>query len=139
MNNYLDAVIDNITDDQIAKGLYASGKSINSLRKEVNSDGTGKLTGDESFYYQIHGRPPGKMPPIQKMIAWVAVRRIQISPWAIAKKIQREGTAIFRGERKGLDMKKALDDPKKQLYRDMAQAFKEEGQARIRQAIKTNK
>jgi|SRR5215216_6637106 len=133
---YFENVISNIADQQIELGFYASGKSISSLEYKVEEDGTGKMTGDQSFYYQIHGRAPGKMPPIQEMIAWIQVKRLQISPWAVAKKIQREGTAVFRGERKGLNMQLAFDKAKPDYMKDLKSAVKKSIVEKIKQRLK---
>lgn len=135
VEKYLNSVIGRIADQQIELGLFASGKSIQSLTVTANEDGTGKLTGDESLYYQIHGRAPGNMPPINKMIEWIAVKRLQISPWAVAMKIKKHGTAIFRGERKGLNIKVAMDKDRPEFLKDMTAAVKKEFVAKIKSNI----
>jgi hypothetical protein len=136
LSNYYEGVIANLADQQVNLGLFASGKSISSLQYEIKDDGTSTLTGDASFYYQIHGRGPGKMPPIGEMIKWIAIKQIQMSPWALAVKIKNEGTAIFRGERRGLDMKKALNTGRNEMVRNLAKAYKEEIINKIKDATR---
>lgn len=107
--------------DQLSKNIKASGKSAASL--EIKADGNGgQLLGSAYFYQQIHGRRPGKMPPVSDLLAWVKVKGIGSSEqqqkgiaWAISKKIANEGTDIFKGKRAGLDWEIIINDNTKAL------------------------
>lgn len=50
------------------------------------------LDAPEYTRYMLYGRRPGKMPPVAPIASWCAKYGISISPWAVAKKIAREGT-----------------------------------------------
>jgi hypothetical protein len=56
-----------------------------------------------------HGRPPGRMPPIDKIRAWVERKLkiededdIEIATYRVANKIAAIGTDIFIGKRQGI-------------------------------------
>lgn len=103
----LNNIIKDIITDQEAKNLSASGKSAKSLEVIMDEDG-GQLIGDQSFYYQVHGRGPGKFPPPPNILDWVETKIFptDIKPeslaYLIGRKIATSGTAIWRGEREGL-------------------------------------
>jgi hypothetical protein len=118
----LNDIKSDLTQDQVAKGLTASGASASSL--EVTKDG--ELLGAESFYYQIYGRAPGRFPPIQNILDWIEAKRIDTGDiskkslaFLIARKIAREGTRIYRGEAPGLDFEKITDDNMKLFDREL--------------------
>lgn len=92
----------------------ASGRSVASLRTEVNSVG-GSLYGLSSFLYMEKGRGKGRVPRgFADIIAqWIVDKGIQITPpprshnpdpahilrsvsWCIATKIAQSGTALHR-------------------------------------------
>lgn len=136
---YFETVIGNIIDQQIALDIYASGKSAESLTYNVDDKGNGRMVGESYIYYQVHGRGPGKMPPIDNIKAWVEVKQLELSPWAVAYKIARDGTAIWRGDRQGLDLQKAYVAGKTQLLKDLAKAKAEEIRKEVSAAIAKNK
>lgn len=69
----------------------------------------GSLTGAEYWYYLVHGRKPGKQPPIESIQGWLQKKGIvgeDISQrslaFLIARKIGKLGTDIYQGKRPGL-------------------------------------
>ena len=90
----------------------------------------GSLYAPDWFQYMIYGRGPGKQPPPDRMLAWVTRNPSMLadarSKWKhitdhglaylIGRKIGREGTRIWKGEAKGVDllgaMERALPDLK---------------------------
>jgi hypothetical protein len=90
---------------------------VSKFRSEVTQI-EGKLYAPDWFQYMITGRGPGKQPPPDKMFAWVqrnpdVFRTLQTyfkyitekgAAYIIGRKIGREGTQIWRGEKKGVDI-----------------------------------
>lgn len=110
---FLSSVAEALKQDQSQKDMKASGASAASLREESSETG-GALYGSNYWQFQITGRGPGKFPPIENILAWLATRNIQadISPrslaFLIARKIARVGSDIFRGTKEGIDFKGIL-------------------------------
>ena len=111
ISTLLDGVRAAYIKDQKDKGIYSSGKSASSIRKDVEET-SGQLFGSSYFYQQKHGRKPGKFPPIDDMLNWIRAKGItprdgktterQLA-FLFARKIAREGTDIFQGKRPELD------------------------------------
>lgn len=81
-------------------GMNASGQWIESLEARANN-GNGEIWGMDYTYWLANGRKPGTMPPVSALIPWVSAKlgkggREGISiAWAVAKKIQKEGTEYY--------------------------------------------
>lgn len=93
----------------------------------------GNLYAPDWFQYMIYGRGPGKQPPPDRMLAWVQKNPALLADarntwkyitdkglaYLIGRKIGREGTDIWLGKRKGVDllgaMERALPDLKMKL------------------------
>lgn len=106
----IDQIIVRIPQDQEAKGIRTTGQSANSLRKQMHADG-GDVLGSEYIYFQIHGRRPGKQPPLMPIIEWIESKGLELVDitvkglaFVIARKIAKVGTDIWRGIREGLDL-----------------------------------
>lgn len=134
-------------DDQRKKNIRASGKSADTQRIEV-TDGGGFLYGSDYFYFQNVGRKPGRMPPIEAIIQWLKDKKtfsIQDDrgpgltglAWAIAKKIAKKGTDIHQGKRPGLSIEDRMEELKKELVQNIAQAEKEKIVEGIKKIKKT--
>ena len=74
----------------------------------------------------VTGRKPGKFPPIDVIDRWVQ-RKLGIPAsesksvaFLIARKIAREGTNIFTGKSKGLELELVLDEINKELFKDVS-------------------
>lgn len=85
-----------------ATNANATGSTSRSLKSEIVTSRQnfirGQITGLETWRFTDQGRGAGGMPPVQKLVQWVAVK-LGLSgnegrqvAWAIAKKIAREGT-----------------------------------------------
>lgn len=122
-------VIKDVRADQETKKIKASGHSADSLAFGVDGAG-GQLTGSDYFYFQIHGRKKGAMPPVNDILAWVKAKGIQadISPdslaWAIAKKIAKFGTDISQGKRNGLAFEQIVSENKEKLIGKLSDGIK---------------
>lgn len=92
-----------VIENHRALGQSATGQFEKEL--EVVITGTQNFLEGVSYTTQlVNGRKPGTMPPLKPIEAWIKAKGIQpkddISErslvWAIAKKIQKEGTRIWR-------------------------------------------
>lgn len=91
-----------IIENHIRAGQRASGKTISSLRIDVNDD-NGTLFGRQAFGVLESGRKPGKVPKgfYQIIQQWVKDKGIQVEnpntfAYFVARKIAREGTELHR-------------------------------------------
>lgn len=84
----------------ISLGMNATGNWIESLEARA-VDGNGEIWGVDYTYWLQNGRSPGSMPPVSALIPWVSAKlgkggREGVSiAWAVAKKIQKEGTNYY--------------------------------------------
>lgn len=95
----MDDLVDRIREEAADRGKVASGKTLASLRTSVLGSSAfvvGTLTGGEQWKFVGNGRGPGKMPPIQNIEQWIASKGLNLSAWAVGKKIAREGSRDFR-------------------------------------------
>lgn len=90
---------------------------VSSFRIEVGMD-IGQFYAADYMKYLITGRPPGKQPPPEKMLEWVNNNPDVFSAlklvfkkltdrglaYIIGRKIGNEGSAIYRGEKQGIDL-----------------------------------
>lgn len=130
-----------IQEDQAAKRMVASGQSAASLEVKMEQDG-GDLTGSSYFYWQIHGRGPGKQPPIQNIIDWIrskAIALVDITEkglaFLIARKIGREGTNIFQGKSPGLAVPLIIEEETTVLNRNLEEFLTETFQTAIQEGL----
>ena len=94
------------------------------------------LIGPNYIQYMIFGRGPGKMPPLDNIIAWVE-KNIENTTrenkdgtfstvpfasvaYAIAVKIGKEGTDIYQGKKKGLDLLGPMEKNMPELLKTLA-------------------
>lgn len=97
-----DRLVEEVRQSQRRKGLAASGRSARSTRKEVSANREIKvlrLLGVGYWRFQQNGRGPGRSPrPSRQMVEsitqWVKDKGLDIPPYAIAMKIQREGIRV---------------------------------------------
>lgn len=102
MQDGMGSLSNDVAASQQSRGLRASGKSADSLMPTTEvfeARVVGQLWGDKSWYFQQNGRGPNKSGKpnwalVQAIEAWVKVKGISISPWAIATKIAREGIKV---------------------------------------------
>lgn len=95
----------------IELGMNASGQWLESLeaRSQLNS---GEVWGQYYTEWLVRGRAGGTMPPVAKLVTWVEHKfglhgKEAISAaWAVAKKIEREGTSYYPN---GTDLLEVLE------------------------------
>ncbi len=123
----------------------ASGKLINSVK--VETDGhliTIKL--EDYWKYLEEGRKPGKFPPINQLISWIAEKNIQPKPYTLPNRKQVVPTekqlAFLIGraiKEKGIepepDLQETLDEVINNLVRDLAKATAKDIADKIRLTI----
>ena len=97
----MQGVIDNFLKPKfIELGMNASGQWLDSLEPRI-VDGNGEIWGVDYTYWLANGRKPGKIPPVSALIPWVNAKfgiggkeAVSIA-WAVAKKIEQEGTSYY--------------------------------------------
>lgn len=114
----------------LSLGMNATGNWINALEPRVEN-GNGAIYGFDYTYWLQNGRAPGAMPPVSALIPWVSAKlgksgREGVSiAWAVAKKIQREGTNYYPEGTDLLDVlssKEVID----YVYGEFGEAFRVE-------------
>lgn len=130
----LDRIIENIKLDAASKQQRIP---INSFRTEITESATevsGKIYAAHYFRYLVLGRGPGKMPPREKIEVWVDKNPDVLAffktifknitskslAYIIARKIGREGTQIYRGEKPGIDYLGVLERSMPELVAEIA-------------------
>lgn len=140
ISELIDGVRKAYQQDQIDKGMRSSGKSAASLRIDVKEN-SGTLYGAKYFYQQIHGRKPGKFPPIDEILNWIRIKGIQARDnktttrqlaFLFARKIAERGTDIFSGKKKGLN----VDDKIKVLVKEFTANFSKELKTKLSTGLK---
>lgn len=99
-----DNLVEDLIENQSRKGMRASGYSADNTYAEVEqgeSEVFMTVYGPAYWEFQQRGRGPGKSakPPgalVQAIKNWVAIKGLDIPYYAIAVKINREGTRTFR-------------------------------------------
>lgn len=130
----LDRIIENIKLDAASKNQRIP---VNSFRTEVTeneAEVSGKIYAAHYFRYLVLGRGPGKMPPREKIEEWIEKNPDILAffktifknitskslAYIIARKIGREGTQIYRGERPGIDYLGVLERSMPELVAEIA-------------------
>ena len=109
------------------KRFKSSGSTEKSLRKEasIGTDIVGKVYAQDSIYYLMHGRKPGKFPPISAMLEYIKAKRIRPKgktterqlAFLIARAIAKNGSRIFQGKVRALN----VDDEIVELNKEFAE------------------
>lgn len=84
------------------RGLNATGQTMRGVRTSAVVEGggvTGTLEADGHWRYVGSGRGPGGRPPVSRIEAWLTAKGLDLSPWAVAVKIGREGSRDWRLKR----------------------------------------
>lgn len=91
------------------------------------TDEDGNLSGAEYYYYVVHGRRPGKRPPIDSILEWIQKKGIHADDisdrslaFLIARKIGNVGTDIYTGKRPGLALEEILAKNEEKFNKDLA-------------------
>ena len=149
INDYLLKVIDGIAKDATAKGQKIP---IDKMRTEADELG-GKLWAPHYFQYLIYGRGPGGFPPPESMTMWVEknpdvlerARQVyknisaQSLGYLIGRKIAREGTDIYQGKRKGIDLLGVMEENMPELLQELMKNELVKIGTDLQSALKTEK
>ena len=130
--------------ENIIKDLSAENAKVpvSQMRVEANNI-EGNLFAPDWIQYMIYGRGPGKQPPPDRMLSWVQknpeLLNSDISEKSLAfligRKIGREGTDIFQGKRKGLDLLGVMEKNLPKLLDDLGEEEKLKIQTSLSKAI----
>ena len=130
--------------ENIIKDLAAENAKVpvSQMRVEANNI-EGNLFAPDWIQYMIYGRGPGKQPPPDRMLSWVQknpeLLNSDISEKSLAfligRKIGREGTDIFQGKRKGLDLLGVMEKNLPKLLEDIGEEEKLKIQTSLSKAI----
>lgn len=132
ISTFLNGVKDAFIQDQKDKGIRNTGRSARSIRKEVEPH-SGSLIGVGYFHQQMHGRAPGKFPPIEQIEAWIRTKgitprdpktSIKSLAFLFARAIAKKGTRIFRGASPALDPSKLTTKLLADFSRDIGKQMK---------------
>ena len=88
---------DDVADSMQQHQQVATGKTVAQLRTQSAPE-YAALTGPGYLRTLRNGRRPGQRPPIEAIRAWLAAKRLQLNPYAVAANIAKRGTRLFRGE-----------------------------------------
>ena len=131
--------------ENIIKDLAAENAKVpvSQMRVEANNI-EGNLFAPDWIQYMIYGRGPGKQPPPDRMLSWVQKNPELLSgsdisekslAFLIGRKIGREGTDIFQGKRKGLDLLGVMEKNLPKLLEDIGEEEKLKIQTSLSKAI----
>lgn len=125
IKQFLEGIRQDAIQDLSAKGISDGdlGMTVNVIERD-SPEGT--LTGNEYWYYLVHGRKPGKQPPIESIEGWIqkkGIRPTDISErslaFLIARKIGQLGTDIYQGKRPGLALPQIIETRNQGLQEDI--------------------
>lgn len=135
LRTYFNNLVEGLLQDAAEKGQKIS----TSFRTDVDASG-GSLYAEAHLKYLIHGRGPGKFPPPDNTIAWIAdnpdvldrMKQVwkyiteQSAAYLIGRKIAREGTDIWTGKKPGIDLLGVMEKNMPELLETLAknEAFK---------------
>jgi len=118
IQDFLERVKDSLIQDYRAKGLKASGLT-EKLLKVTGRGNKWKLETPDYFIFEILGRGPGEIPPLEQIRDWVISKGLPIkSAVPIAKVIGREGTKIFKREAEGIDFQRIFEEEMRVFLRE---------------------
>ena len=87
---------EDVVDTMEASGQRATGKTIAQLREVVGPE-YAALLGPGHLRALRDGRRPGQRPPIDAIREWLAAKRLDLNPYAVAANIAKKGTRLFAG------------------------------------------
>lgn len=79
-----------------AHGQTATGRTKARLRDESGPE-YARLLGPGYLVTLRDGRRPGQRPPIDAIREWLAAKRLQLNPYAVANAIAKRGTRLYAG------------------------------------------
>jgi hypothetical protein len=130
----MDWVVDTILIPHfMSLGLNASGEWVANVKTRVEGQ-EGIISGRQYSEQLVYGRRPGAMPPIAPLERWAQVKlglsgtEARSAAFAIAKKIAKEGTEIYKEG--GTDLIEILSTPDTQQR--IAQYLAQQMQAEVK-------
>lgn len=124
--NFLNNVRLDIIGDLKAKQI-----SDGDLNMAVSAtDEQGDLSGNDYWYYTVHGRAPGKQPPPETIVAWITKRGINPNgisinslAYLIGRKIGQIGTDIYTGKRPGMAFEQIIQHNGEQFRGELQESY----------------
>lgn len=113
---HLTRLKERIISEMKTLNMTNTGDAISSLEVMDN-----QLIGNDYIYYLVYGSKPWKNPEKYKYLG-ILLRDAgwnKTNPFAAAYKIAHEGSAIYRGKRKGLPLEQLIDDMLEELYAEL--------------------
>lgn len=107
-----------IADNILNRGLNATGETIRTMEVVMDGPLHGTLYGRKYFDNLEHGTAPNGRVDVSRsfhdaIANWITAKGLTLNPWAVALKIQQEGTRTWRkGGRKDIytdAVKKAVE------------------------------
>ncbi len=124
--------------------LRAKNISQGDIGMETKADQTsGELSGNHYWYYLVHGRKPGKQPPIDSILGWLQKKGITSDiperslAFLIARKIGKLGTDIYLGRRPGLALPEIVEKREKEFDDEIDKHFREKYLNDFEKSLKT--
>lgn len=104
INEFLENIKEELISYMDSEDRNATGKSKSSIQVINITNSSGQLVGAEWIEYTFRGRPPGKMPPLNKIIDWCNARGLPRGvAWVVAKRISEAGTKLYQSGRNIFD------------------------------------
>ena len=85
-----------VGDQMAANDQIATGKTLARVR-EVVAPNLGQLLGPSHVRYLRDGRGPGGV-SVVAIAEWIRTKRLNLNPWAVADRISKLGTLLYRDE-----------------------------------------
>lgn len=140
LNNAGRGIVKAIQDNHFRANQNASGRTIASLKYNVEEDKKGftlLVDADRHFPVLEEGRRPGKMPPLGKIKSWVQDRGLPDGlAWGISKAIAKNGTKLFKqGGRKDIYSNVITDEAINDILKGIADDFQDESFEEVKKDI----
>lgn len=125
------AFLSNLEEAQITLGFTASGDSSKQYEAVISRNEVETYVA-EYLKYSIQGvgrHPGGKMPPLEAIVRWLEIKGYRPSDpkmslksfaYLIARKQQREGNKVYRGERAGIPLSTIIETSFDDVDNEMA-------------------
>jgi ethanolamine ammonia-lyase small subunit len=141
--------------NRVANGLKQDAEDkqqkipVSSIRVEVTTE-SGDLLAADYMKYLIYGRPPGKQPPVDKMIKFVEDTpsylanlqnvypsiTVESAAYLAGRKIAQVGTDIWEGKKAGIDLLGVMDREKPLFLEQLGEAAAADIGTTLRNALR---
>lgn len=92
-------LIQDIQQNMIDRDQVATGETSDSLTYKVEQSGgviSMTIFGARHIGALEEGRRPGGLPPVWKIQRWIQAKGLDLSAWAVARKMADEGSLLYR-------------------------------------------